>query len=348
MTTTTSSPPYSRKWHDAFDASAKANAAAVQFARQASNCAVTDWNIPPSALTVPSGVDIYNGLRSLANQLGDTALAEHDHRDDVAALGRVRDLRHLVESTNVVVPSILSNLVSIGIDALRVSRVEIVALTLSPAAVRLPAVDRLKLELLDDAPVWARFRVAAAGEIEVARAFRGKQFSNSVIAPMTDFTEAMATDWRATLDAASRAADAPASQTILRRPTTRPWPAYLTSPTAFDRWLETNWRVITDRHVAAVQIAARQFFLREHRWPTAVAELVPRDLPTVPKDLFSSGRVPMGYLVAAWPDHSLRPLLRFDGTGGSPPARPCIGWQVGSVQYRDLSLPAGLSPDRVQ
>jgi hypothetical protein len=66
-----------------------------------------------------------NAARGLANVLGDSALHAHFHGNDREALERVRDvfsLAHAVEQE----PTLVAELVAIGIDALALDRLHII------------------------------------------------------------------------------------------------------------------------------------------------------------------------------------------------------------------------------
>jgi hypothetical protein len=118
---------------------------------------------------------------------------------------------------------------------------------------------------------------------------------------------------------------------------------------SYDRYFETTFRVIGERSMAAVALAANLFRADHHRWPNTLDELVPAYLPSVPLDPFAEGE-PIGYTIlqSALPDGGDRPLV-FERNGDrdvGPYAEPSYSWESNRWpgtprgtevrQYRDL------------
>jgi hypothetical protein len=76
---------------------------------------------------------------------------------------------------------------------------------------------------------------------------------------------------------------------------------------------ETFARCDAGRITAAISLATHLFKNHHHRWPAALAELVPAYLPSIPTDYWGDGHQPFGYVLisAGLPDGSDRPLV-FD------------------------------------
>ena len=128
-------------------------------------------------------------------------------------------------------------------------------------------------------------------------------------------------------------------------------------------------RAAAERLMVAVALSAHVFRFEKGRWPLALAEMVPADLPRAPLDPFGDGTQPIGYALipAGLPDGSARPLVytrdnspdglryRTDGPqyssyeddGSTNPSSK----QLKTGQFRDIAVwtpvnppPANLTP----
>jgi hypothetical protein len=118
------------------------------------------------------------------------------------------------------------------------------------------------------------------------------------------------------------------------------------------RYFETNFRIIGERRVTAVSLAA-QLYRADHggRWPARLDDLVPAYLPAVPVDPFHDDGRPLGYVVkkGALPGGGDRPLVYYDAGEDDPAAienEPMYSFHQISVpgqsnhifrQYHDLA-----------
>jgi hypothetical protein len=119
-------PPFGPAWEALAAKSVAANGKTFALARQARRYDRFDWGVEYQGPAVGVLLRHLNGVRELANTLGDAALYAHLHGDDAAALEGVRDVRHAargLESEHVVV----SHLVLVGMEALVQQRLQVIA-----------------------------------------------------------------------------------------------------------------------------------------------------------------------------------------------------------------------------
>jgi hypothetical protein len=113
---------------------------------------------------------------------------------------------------------------------------------------------------------------------------------------------------------------------------------------SMSRFINTDFRILTERRMTAVCLAARLYQV-EHdgRWPRSLEALVPDYLPAVPLDPFSATGAPLGYLPAR---EGTRPVVYSVGAddfvNDTPdesvlPDTPTYGWNQGKDQWRDIS-----------
>lgn len=112
-----------------------------------------------------------------------------------------------------------------------------------------------------------------------------------------------------------------------------------------DRYFETSFRVIAERRMTAISLAAQLFRADHGRWPNTLDELVPQYLPAVPLDPFTDGK-PLGYVVqhGALADGGDRPLVFHTGgeVDAGPYPEPSYAWEsdrrpgVTAATRRDL------------
>jgi hypothetical protein len=365
--------PYRPLWHQLADAACAANAAVYPEVRRARQLKVADWNVRlRSPIFTQLRFAPYNDLRNLANLLGDTALRAHFRHNDFEAMELVADTRALSEVTGRA-PTLIGHLVGVGIDALAVNRLLMIAgglqvtegePTTAPstgqANVPRPAtraqVRAAIASLLDDTAQQDSRRRALLGER--AAMFDGVWYTTRrslVLRPMFD------------LDALRTARRVEPYLDALSIPT---WPAANAAISArlkwgrgglsdrsdltgiigrifsgsFGRAVEVGLRVRVDRRAAAAALATRLFLIDNGRYPASLDELVPTYLPELPMDTYARDGGPLRYVLA---DQGRRPLLYSVGengtddyaTGNTPlPTETMWGWKSNSLdQFRDLS-----------
>lgn len=372
-------PPFPPAWHRLANAALASprNLEALRLTREARSRKRFHWNIrvtSPLFKNLPTRS--FNKSRNLANLLGDASLHAHLKGDDVEAIERIRDVRHLSAA---VAPQkmLIAHLVSIGIDALALHRLEVIA-----PGLKLGRQDHAPLrrqvrslidELLDEREAGQSLRHAFVGErvlqIEIMRwDTRGVW----AIRPMYELDLARMLKADLALISASTQPTLPAAKSLLSELLSRSGDSFsafnLTQqpdrdPPRFSRQLstmllpslerviETDMRVRTERRMAAVSLAAQLYRADHRRWPASLDALVPGYLPRVPIDPLAEGNRPLGYLLVqnGRPDGDARPIVYSvgpdgkDATGTSPalPDKPQYGWMgtrgKPDDQYRDLS-----------
>ena len=119
-------PPYGAPWETMAEKSVAGSAKVFPLVRRARAFGRFDWGTrmrrPAPATLLPH----LNGARHLANTVGDAALYAHVNGDDAAALEALRDVRHLSRAAGDE-PFVVSHLVSVGIDALALARLQVIA-----------------------------------------------------------------------------------------------------------------------------------------------------------------------------------------------------------------------------
>jgi hypothetical protein len=126
-------PPFSPEWQTMEKPNFPANAPARALAHQASSTDRADW----PTLKIGTELSYPNGVRAVANEVGDAAVYEHLQGDDFAAIESIRDIWHLADLIEDQPKKYLvCLLVSTGIRALTCDRLEIItsniALTKDP------------------------------------------------------------------------------------------------------------------------------------------------------------------------------------------------------------------------
>jgi hypothetical protein len=354
-------------------ASEKAHVKLFQLARDARSWPRAQWRDQPlTSPLIAVNLNYLNAARNLANTLGDSAEYQQLTGNDAEALERVLDILHLSASLRQDDP-VVAQLVSIGIEALAVNAIMQMApgfrFESSPAA--RPAAKATISQLLDDAPLRDGVRRSLVFERASVQEYRTTTAQGTwVIRPLADAQIVRDHhNFDVLIDAASNLTNKPQISLALSRISDeRPWmnaspagarpAAYRDMPRysrwfaadmSYDRYFETTFRVIGERSMAAVALAANLFRADHHRWPNTLDELVPAYLPSVPRDPFAEGE-PIGYTIlrSALPDGGDRPLV-FERNGDrdvGPYAEPSYSWESNRWpsaprgteirQYRDL------------
>jgi hypothetical protein len=176
-------PPFGTAWEAMASKSVAANGKTFALARQARRYDRFDWGVDYQGPAVGVMLRHLNGVRELANTLGDAALYAHLHGNDAAALEAIRDVRHSARGLEGE-RFLVSHLVCVGVEQLVQQRLQVIAAGLrvgpegeapDPAGLLPTAgpLDRpapraqvraLIAELLDDGPLAASLADAFGGE----------------------------------------------------------------------------------------------------------------------------------------------------------------------------------------
>ena len=236
-------PPYPPAWHKLSENAVTANRPVYALARQARGYRRFDWNVKVGTPAFAAMLPHLASQRNLANLVGDAALYAHVHGDNESAVELVRDVRHMALASDAPPTFLVSHLVAIGIDALALERLEVIAPALeiapegaapnSAAPPLLPALAPLKrpatraqlrallAELLDETgrPVLERSGIEQAlageraGQLDTARWFgRGAR----LLRPMFDLDTVRTVRATNAMIDASAAPDWPAAGSALR------------------------------------------------------------------------------------------------------------------------------------
>jgi hypothetical protein len=321
-----------------------------------------------------------NASRNLANILADSAEYAQLTGDDAAALERVRDVMHLAASIRQD-DNIVPQLVSMGIDAMGCNALMTIAPALRLDETSSPAARASARAIIDDlldertlrdgirrSFVFERAlhqevrQTAAAGawvvrplaDQQLVRDHRNFDLMLEALAAAPDKPQFVAATARLTVEH-SMEDPAPAGERRFRN--TPRYSRWYGDDWHYDRYLETSFRVIGERRMTAVSLAAQRFRADHRRWPNTLDELVPRYLPKVPPDPFAQGDQ-VGYVIqrGVLSNSADRPLLfsRCGEVDARPYPEPSYSWENNRLtgpnakktlwQYRDLSRFAPAPP----
>jgi hypothetical protein len=356
-------PPFTSTWYAMTDQAVAADTQALALAHQAHDFDRADWGVRfrPGASPASILLPFLNPSRNLANLLGDAATDAHMHGHDDLAFARIEDLLHLASATQQQ-GLLVGRLVDIGIEALAVTRVEVISLNFHLAGSSANGVSRVEVlslirQLLDDSDEIRRAHQTML--MERVLFFDGAQRVHSnatILRPMVDLAMASALDQFSILMRSEEAANWPQCQAITAAlppgimnppvPTAAP-PRFSHLPGFFysmSRYELTEYRVASERRLAAISLAVNLYRLDHGFWPKDLQTLVGPYLPAVPADLFCAGQ-PIGYVILPSPSGMQRPMLYFEPSGKTtnlvPPSQPAFGWQITQTnnwrQWRDIS-----------
>jgi hypothetical protein len=269
-------------------------------------------SLAPPYLAASRQFDL-NAVRRLASLLKLATLSAHSDGDDRRALAYLLDLCRLGDSAEWR-PTLGGHMVAVGIWAVAIDTVGLIAPDLQVDAATRPQADELIARLLDDRGAragqrlaWASERIidvtwlrgVAAGRVVDAgpASPRHVTLQGYIDGPLVLSDARVLSDFLEQLTRAGRAADWPAARQLM--------------PTALERRVEENHRwhpfasvllpglrfpVLTEfkclaaRRLAAVAVAIRLFVI-DHggRRPASLAELAPAELPPVPPAPMSGG-----------------------------------------------------------
>jgi len=290
-----------------------------------------------------------NAYRNLTNIVSDGAILEHLYGNDSKSLDRILD--HLNISDCLRQSDLLvSQLVAIGIDAMGTNTINIVAPGLEKESLRsaAPAATQPRLrQQVIELIAWLRDEKSADEALQ--RALREELTHGIVGGPANAPVRVKPAEVSPTsvelVEKACIQPDFPAAQAIVAKCV---WAGQMSPLTkSMDRLFNTHFRVIMERRMSAVILAA-QLYRADHQgaWPKALSELVPMYLSEVPRDPFRADGAALGYRVIphGWPEGGDRPVIFSDSGPDVPvPASPVMPWYVHGKeivrQYLDLSAP---------
>jgi hypothetical protein len=365
-------PPYPPAWYQLEDQSVLVNASVFLLAHQAAVATISEWDIDSGPTF--TGAPPFNVAREIADVLGDAIFHAHIHGDDALAIQRGSDLLQLARAESAS-GTIIGKLAATGISAMASSRLMVIApdLNLNSAA---PARVELLIQMLLDHARDDRQRIASIDfkRFDEHQVLDAEHQRSWLLGPMIDLSEARLLRQRSVDRVAAAAGSAWAATSVYD---SHPCPMMGSASKSFShddsgpngpmqwagvyedltgqlfRYIDTEWRGVADRRLAAVALAIRLYRADHGDWPRALQQLVPNYLPAVPADPFRPGVV--GYIIrkeGPYAQHG-RPLLYYnlkeDPRTAAVPADPCFDWiwsRDGSgPQWRDLSrwdLPDGL------
>ncbi|MDB5298153.1 MAG: hypothetical protein JWO31_4136 [Phycisphaerales bacterium] len=335
-------PPYGPNWTALASGSERAHGplfAAARQARALPRAAVRSQLNLTALLGLTPG---WNQSRNLANLLADGATWAHLQGDDAEAVERLRDALYVGRSLRQD-PTLISQLVGMGVEALTCHGTMVIAPGLRPGAAdpgssaARAGVRGLIAELLDESAARAGLPAALTVErLAGAEQVRAEGEKTWAIRPLAEAEVTRATTNGTLAADAARAASWPNAQAVLRREAYEPVPsggspgggggrAAPPEVPRYSRWFQTSGRSLArsvklqfrglgERRMAATSLAAQLYRADHGRWPDRLQDLVPDYLPAVPADPFAADGRPLGYVVksSALPGGADRPLVYYE------------------------------------
>jgi hypothetical protein len=299
-----------------------------------------------------------NDQRELANLLADSALYEHLTGNDYDSLETIRDIFAQADAISRQ-PILVSHLVANGINALAISRLELISpglrLADDPSRPIQPITPAQRkqvqslIAILIDPAISNQTRYTFEGERMMQLDTILWMSSHSVLRPLYLRDVSQSLDLNSRMMAASTQPTLAAAMQIASpmppKTATISHISLLSSLIpSYTRFMTTEYRIRAERQMVAVALAARLYQIDHHgQWPAKLEDLVPHYLPSVPIDPLSSTGKPLGYLLA---NHGIRPMVHSAGDSGidlalresAVPGWPQHGWSTTtSDQWRDIS-----------
>jgi hypothetical protein len=351
-------PPFPPAWHQMMDQAMAADAAVFPLVRSARKFEVADWGTRlGSDGKFPSSILNYiSGMRDLAWLLADAAEDAHLRSDDARAIQYVFDLLHLADALGQR-GFVIGQLVDVGIEAMAMDRIQVIAPDLqiqgdsnTPNAASHADVEQLINQLLDDQQESNRRKESMMAERVLAfdqmLIVRNKA---TILRPMLDLDAIRVLQDDESIVRAASQSNYPAARALYSPGVASQTPSQIRLSRVvsyragqFGRVVDTEFRGVGTRRLAAVSLAVRLYRLDQGRWPANLNALVGKYLPRVPEDPFYATHQLIGYVLLRAPNGGDRPMVFFDPRGvpdlGGPPNSPCVGWiDIDSRQWRDLS-----------
>lgn len=362
-------PPYPQNWWSMAAASENAHGQVFALVRQARRYPRAQWTGP---LSVQGPGTPYPQSLNLAGEVTrtvcDSAIYHHLRRDDQEAIERLEDVLNIAklarqDHTNT------GQCVGALLDAFAAMTARIIApgleLPANGQATR-PAtrqqVQELIVAFLDERDCWLGLRPSIQSErLWCMDTIERDAQSTWIIRPLANYRCIRASrSLRATEEACGkpnfvRMKRRLRQDDVEQRDDSRinDFPRYSrwfnNFPLAYyDNYFSLIQRVLGERRMTAVSLAAQLHRADRGRWPDRLDDLVPAYLASVPEDALTDGQ-PIGYMLleGALPNGTDRPLIYMEaGERIEPPDEPVYGWHSGPRnqpyrgdvrQYRDLS-----------
>lgn len=353
-------PPFPRKWFALADASQKTNQGAFDLAREARKHPRVQWMAAYSSPLINVVLPHLNGARDLANHIGDNALLLHFTGNDAEAIESIKDVWALADAVDKT-PLLVSHLVAIGIRALALDRLEIIArdLTIEGVSPTTRPTDRPATRQ-QVSEIMALVLDPDAEQRAVAHMFaseRAFQVDSILFYPKSS-------RWMWPMFQLDAVAAMHASDQWIASTTQPTWPATVVAmrPTslpadnlahafsrivipALNRARLTDFKVEAEARLAATILAVRLYRLDHNgAFPPNLDALVPKYLAKVPEDPFSTQPREIGYAPPGKMPHPMVYSVGEDYTDNTMPTpttwptEPASGWQQKDVdQWRDLT-----------
>ncbi|WP_428938621.1 hypothetical protein [Fontivita pretiosa] len=354
--------PMSSEWMSVAKTAWEANQDALRYARQARSYTKVDWGVRFRSPVINQILTPLGHQRRLANLLGDMAVYQHIQGNDAQALELIQDLFAQADALREQ-PTLVSQLVAVGIDLLAAARLEVIApgLRLADDPATAPTTQSVTPATHQQAKILIS-RLLDARRVGIAQAMLSERmlladqmavltsrslllrpmYLMSVVQAFPIFDQVRAAATQPTNILAQQALP-PALPIATGSTGFHQFPGSVFLP-AFNRAIETQMCVRMEHHLAAVIVACRLYQV-DHagRWPEKLEDLVPDYLPDVPVDPFSQTGQPLKYLLAR---NGTRPIVYSvgeDGKDNTPddsvlPPEPQSGWiRLGLDQWRDIS-----------
>ncbi|HSV14257.1 MAG TPA: hypothetical protein VLI90_08355 [Tepidisphaeraceae bacterium] len=361
-------PPYTPLWYALANTAVAADGRALALARQARAIDSADWGWRFHTPVALAFFGAFNSQRNLANLLGDAALHAHVHGDDAEAIERVLDELHQSEIVSNGQGLLIGRLVGIGVEAIAVERIEVLApglhisgaafnpppATMPTMAVRREVIVALIKQLLDDRSEHEGIRHAILGErMAVLDLIRDSGTHSYILGPLfnleiahviTAFDEDIRAALQTNLPASIKAPSTPPGFLPSRERSRLTRIMSTALEPAFNRYVLSERRVLSDRFCAAISLAAQLYRVDHGALPADLAALVPAYLPAVPRNPVLDDGSLMEYIALKGtpPGAADRPMITFVSDTPAPaaanaPATPQYGWTAGNRQWRDVT-----------
>ena len=340
--------PYPPEWNHLAGEMVQVNPQVFELARQARKHEKANWGIRydlPAEKLITQTIPSFSSQRALANMLGDASLWQHFEGNDEEALAYVEDSLAQIRALKTS-PFLVSELVTVGLDALMANTVQILATDMNitkpkAAAIGKPASrDKVKLliaTLLDDQAVRQRFQQALREERVLALIQVSDKAAPTGSGP-----------WGLEILAYFDTVIEQANQSVLTRTALDQKTDPLQLAKSLSRSSLAVYRNIYCRRAAAVGLAVRLYWLDNGKYPAKLEDLVPAYLPNLPRDPLARVNHPLTYILA---ENGRRPLVGSAGDNGeydtrdekTLPTRTDYGWrdtrhEANDDQWIDLSV----------
>jgi hypothetical protein len=353
-----------------FEAVIAANRTSLQLARQARSQTLIDWRIrartPVLTTYLPPG--LLTGQRNLARLLTWAALHAQASGNDLEAIEYLRDILRQAEALDHAAPILVSHLVVTGIAAMAADRVQQFTWNLAvegeSSSTKSPATRKqvrdLIAELLNEEPfrqgtvlAWDGERMMSLDAVHhVSAGVVDPMMQFWFIKPMFDLDGLQIARYDQQAARAATQPNWPVAQKQIAPASTDDTSSIARLANILSNIMEPasgraifqQFRALTERRVAAIELAIRLYRVDHHgNYPASLNELTPRYLPAVPLDPMAVGATPMRYRPEAKPPvvYSVGEDGKDDGGTSLPNDGPKGDrWQQSDAVYPLEPLPA--------